>query len=269
MMTTSSTTGCTTIGEGNIGIKKQWGNAVAQVKPGFYWTIMPGLNYHELEVRERKISKSLNAYTIDQMLVSTNVSASVTPDQSSMLELYKEYGGIEQFDSSAIVPKLAADSKACFTSFGSVTMITNRDKIEGCILEKLTKSTEDHHIVINDIHIDDIRLPESYEAAITETLIASERYKQSQFELDKQNIEVQTAQAASEAGQIRADSHAYKLLTEATAEAIIIESIGLAEASAIGVMSKALSSSPNVSNYIRAKNCDGNLPEVTTNGDDK
>jgi len=84
------------------------------------------------------------------------------------------------------------------------------------------------------------------------------------FKLEKQALEAQravnTANAERDAAKARADGVAYKIETEAKANAKKIALIAGAEAKAIKQKAQALKNNPAVIDYMRAERWSGNYP---------
>ena len=98
-----------TVEEGHIGIKKRFSEAVSQVSPGLHFK-MPFIDsVTEIEVRTRKNEEKMQSSTSEQMPVTVSVSVNWTVDKTAALELYREYGGLAQFESRILDPRFRSE----------------------------------------------------------------------------------------------------------------------------------------------------------------
>ena len=259
------------VSEGHVGILKSFGKAEQQLSPGLNFKLPFIETVEELEVLQRRDVEELAAATSEQLPLQTTVSINWTVNKESALDLYVKYGGLTQFEDRILDPKLRSVAKAAIAKFSAEDLIKNRNLAVTEIQTMMTEALEDFPIVIDSPQIENILLPPRYLEAVEAKMTAHEEAKKAEFELTKQKTEAQravnTAEADRDSEKARADGLAYKRLTEAQAEAQAIEAIGKAEAEAIRQMSEALKNNPNVSEYLRAKNWNGQMPTTVMGGD--
>ena len=128
-------------------------------------------------------------------------------------------------------------------------------------------------IQIDSPQLETISLPQRYLEAVEAKMKAREEAKRAEFELSRQRTEAQravnTAEADRDAARARADGQAYRLLKEAEAEAAAIRARGEAEAAALDKINDALENNPYLSDYIRAKRWNGQLPQTMLGGSEQ
>ena len=132
-----------TIEEGHVGIIKRFGEATQQVNPGLHIKI-PFIDTVEvLEIRTRKNVERLNASTYEQMPITAEISINWTVQRSQAFELYKSYGGLDQFESRILDPKLRSAAKDALARDKAEEIIQNRSKviaqIESLLIEGMRK----------------------------------------------------------------------------------------------------------------------------------
>ena len=101
-----------TVDEGHVGIVKRFGEAKEQVNPGLHFKVPYVDSVEILEIRTRKNLEKLNASTHEQMPVTAEVSINWTVKRDQAFDLYKRFGGLSQFESRILDPKLRSATKA-------------------------------------------------------------------------------------------------------------------------------------------------------------
>ena len=252
--------------EGHVGIIKMFGRADSQLNPGLAFKIPIIQSVEEIEVRQRRNVEELSGATSEQLPLKATISINWTANKESALDLYVKYGGLIQFEERILDPKLRSVSKAAIAKFSAEQLIKDRNLAVNEIQRMMVEALSDFPIVIDSPRIENIELPPRYLEAVEAKMTAYEAAKRAEFELTKQKTEAQkavnTAEADRDSEKARADGLAYKMLTEATAEAKAIEAIGKSEAEAIRLLAAALKQNPHVADYIRAKTWNGQMPST-------
>lgn len=248
------------IPEGHVGVEKLFGKAVMQTDPGIHMKIPIVVGVERIEVRQRKNVEQLAAATQNQLPVTADVSINWTVHKSAAMELFIDYGGLDQFENRVLDPKLRSSSKAAISRFPADVLIRDRNAAVAEIMIEMTKATEGLPITINSPQLENVTLPEKYLEAIMLKEQAREGAEREKHNLEKQRLEslqkVNTADAEKQALQLQADGRAYQILTEARAEA-----------DAIGLINEQLAKSPEYISLVRAKAWDGKLPVTLLGGD--
>lgn len=253
-----------TIDEGHVGIVKRFGEATTQVNPGLHTKIPFADTVEELEIRTRKNSENLKASTFEQMPVQAEVSVNWTVIRAEAFELYKGYGGLDQFENRILDPRLRSATKDALARFKAEQIIQNRGQVIQRIEETLLAAMSEFPVKLDSVQIENLVLPQKYLQSIEtkqteKNLAAAEKHRLERQKLEAQR-EVNTAEAKRDAEKARADGSAYAIEIEAKAEAEAILVKGLAEAEAMMKKAAAIKSNKTLVEYVKAQQWDGKLP---------
>ena len=143
-----------TIDEGHVGIVKRFGEATAQVNPGLHTKVPFVDSVEELEIRTRKNAESLKASTFEQMPVTAEVSVNWTVIRSDAFELYKNYGGLDQFENRILDPRLRSATKDALARFKAEQIVQNRGQVIQRIEETLLTAMADFPVKLDSVQIE-------------------------------------------------------------------------------------------------------------------
>lgn len=248
-----------TVNEGHIGIVKRFSEAKKQVNPGLHFKLPLIDSVEEIEVRTRKNEEKMASSTKEQMPVTLIVSVNWTVDKSAALDLFKQYGGLDQFESRILDPRFRSATKDVIPQYDAEQLIQDRASAIQAIETSFIEEMKDFPVSVDNIQIENIVLPKKYLTSIEtkqteKNLAAAEKHK-----LARQNLE---AQRAVNTAKAKADG--IELIAIAEAQAIKIK--GLAEAEAITAKAKALGNNPLIVKLTEAQNWDGKLPSTMLGG---
>ena len=236
--------------EGHVAVVKHTGEAVRQEEPGLKFKTPYLENTIEFEVRERKTTRTLAGATGNQLPVTAIVSINWTVNRSAAIDLYKQYGGIEQFETRVLNPRMESAAKAAIAHFRADEIIRDRQTVVADIFKEIKSVTSTLPINITTAQLEDITLPEIYMNSILAKEKAREDAEREKHTLVQQKLiaqqEVQSAEAERDANMARADGNAYRTLKEATSEA-----------KAIALIQEQLAKSPVYVDLVRAKAWNG------------
>lgn len=255
-----------TIDEGHVGIVKRFGEATEQVNPGLHIKIPFVDSIEVLEIRTRKNVERLSASTHEQMPVTAEVSINWTVRRDQAFELFKRYGGLSQFESRILDPKLRSAAKDALARYKAEEIVQNRSAVISQIEERLLEAMKEYPVKLDSAQLENLGLPKKYIQSIEtkqteKNLAAAEKHRLDRQQLEAQR-EVNTANAKRDAAKATADGKAYAIRTEAVAEAEAIKLKGLAEAQAIQKKAEALKQSNLLVEYVRAQQWDGKMPQT-------
>ena len=248
--------------EGHVAVIKYTGKAVRQEEPGLRFKNPLLESYVEFEVRERKSQETLAASTGNQLPATAIVSINWTVNRSAAIDLYKQYGGIEQFEDRVLNPRMRSAAKAAIAHFRADQIIRDRQTVVAEIFKEIQAVTADLPISISTAQLEDIELPGTYMDSILAKEQARENAEREKHKLVQQKLEaqqtVQTADAKRDAIKSIADGQAYEVRVAAEAEAfrVLTEYTGRAE----GVALLAEQLTPEYIAYLRAQTWDGAYP---------
>ena len=249
-----------TVNEGHIGIVKRFSEAREQVNPGLHFKVPLIDSVEEIEVRTRKNEEKMSSSTKEQMPVTVNVSVNWTVDRSAALELFRQYGGLSQFENRILDPRFRSATKDVIPKYDAEQLIQDRASAIRAIETNFVAEMEGFPVSVDNIQIENIVLPQKYLSSIEtkqteKNLAAAEEHR-----LARQNLE---AQRGVNTDKAKADG----ILLVATAEAKAIKLKGLAEAEAIQAKAKALRDNPLIVKLTEAQSWDGKLPTTMLGGE--
>ncbi len=259
--------------EGHVAVVKYTGKAVRQEVPGLQTKLPIFEDYEIIEVRERKNVEKLSVATKDRLPATAEVSFNWTVNATSAIDLYKQYGGLDQFEDRVLSPRFRAAAKTAIAHYDAATIIKDRALATAEIQAELEAATASLPISITMVAFENIALPETYVASILAKEQAREDAEKENHNLAKQKLvaqqAVQTATAEADAVKVLADGDAYKVKVAADARAYEKETLATAESFRVlteytgraeGVKKLKEQLTPEYIAYIRAQSWDGKLP---------
>jgi len=244
-----------TVPEGSVGIVKRWGKVVEQVDPGFHAKIPFADSIREIEVRQRASAEDLTGATENQLPFTATVSVNWTVDKASAMQLYIDYGGLDQFETRILDRELRSTAKGALAKFAADKLIRNRNEAVSLMHSMMVEAMGEFPLTINSVQLENIILPETYLQAILSKEEAREAAEKEKHNLVKQDLEaqqiVQTADAKRDATKSAADGEAYRLVE-----------VAKAEAEAIRLVNNELSQAENFIKLRHIKQWDGKYPQT-------
>ncbi|MFS1523842.1 SPFH domain-containing protein [Microbulbifer sp. 2304DJ12-6] len=246
---------CYIVTEGHVGVVKRFGEAKGQQNPGLHFKIPFIETVEMIEVRTRKNAEKMASSTKEQMPVTVEVSVNWTVNKEAALDLFKKYGGLDQFEQRILDPRFRSATKDTIPQFEAEQLIQDRASAIQGIEHRLSEEMEGFPVVVDNIQIENILLPKKYINSIEikqteKNLAAAEEHK-----LERQRLEALRAVNT-------ADAKAKGILKVAEAEAQSILLKGKAEAKAIEAKGKALKDNPLIVKLTEAQTWDGKLPST-------
>lgn len=254
--------------EGHVAVVKHLGKADRQAGPGLQFKVPFFETTEQFEVRERKNVEEMAAATADQLPVTATVSVNWTVNKAAAKELYVKYGGLDQFESRVLDPRLRSATKAGIAKFSAAQLIRERMLVIAEIQKQIVAQTEGLPIHISNTQLENVVLPPIYMTAILAKEKAREDAKTEQHTLDKQKLvaqqKVQTAEAERDAVMAAADGEAYKLRTIADAESYRVKTEYTGRSEGVALLKAQLT--PEYIAYLRAQQWNGVLPQTMLGG---
>ena len=253
-----------TVPEGHVGIVQFAGKADRQEGPGLQYKTPFIEDVQMMEIRQRKLSEAMPAATQNQLPATATVSVNWTVNPESAIDLYRQYGGLSQFEDRVLKPRLRSASKAAIAQYPADQIIRNRNAVVLEIQNGMLDVTTSLPISVNSTQLEDISLPEAYLGAVQSKERAREEAAREQHNLEKQKLQaqqkVQTAEAEADAIEALADANAYKVERLAEAEAYRVKTEYDGRAEGVALLKAELT--PEYISYLRAQNWNGVLPQT-------
>lgn len=248
-----------TVKEGHIGIVKRFSEAKHQVSPGLHFKAPFIDSVEEIEVRTRRNEESMASSTKEQMPVTVHVSVNWTVDKSAAIDLFKKYGGLNQFENRILDPRFRSSAKNVMPKFTAEQLIQDRSeaimKIEANLIEEMAGFP----ITVDNIQIENIVLPPKYINSIE-----TKQTEKNLADAEKHKLERQRLEALREVNTADAKAQGIIKVAEAEAQSIMLK--GEAEAKAIEAKAKALKNNPLIVDLTEAQEWDGKLPSTILSG---
>ncbi len=239
--------------EGHVAVVKFTGKAVRMEDPGLRFKLPVLENKIVFEVRERKNVETLNAATANQLPVTAVVSLNWAVDKAAALDLFVQYGSLEQFEERVLDPRIRSAAKAAISRFRADQIIRERQLVVAEIQKEVLEVTSTLPVNFSNTQLEDVTLPEVYMASILAKEQARENAEREKHTLVQQKLQaqqkVQSAEAGRDANIATGEGNAARTLLEATAEAQAIE-----------LVNEQLAKSPLFIDLVRAKAWNGVLP---------
>ncbi|MFN3598767.1 MAG: prohibitin family protein [Aquificaceae bacterium] len=210
------------IPSGFVGIKRTLGKIEdTPLREGLH-VIVPLLQRVEkLEIRTRTVEftrerqNPINSLSKDGLPVNMDVAVLYKVEPSRTPRLIKEYSfDYEERIIKQIVRTAVRDAVA---EMESSTVYQERQRLQDKIRREVAKELEKRYIILEDVLLRDIRLPDSVVKAIEEKRRAYEEAQRMQFLLEKEKLEAERkkveAQGIAEANKIIAGSLTKEYLT--------------------------------------------------------
>ena len=242
-----------TVNEGHIGIVKRFSEAKEQVNPGLHFKVPFIDSVEEIEVRTRKNEEKMASSTKEQMPVTIVVSVNWTVDKAAALELFRQYGGLTQFENRILDPRFRSATKDVIPRYDAEKLIQDRASAIQAIELNFIEEMKDFPVTVDNIQIENIQLPAKYL-----TSIETKQTEKNLADAEKHKLARQNLEAQRDVNTAKAKADGIKLVAIAEAESIRIK--GLAEAEAITAKAKALGNNPLIVKLTEAQNWDGKLP---------
>lgn len=259
------------IGEGERGVVTRFGEARYLAEPGLHFKAPVIDGVKKIEIRERRTVEDLAAATKNQLPITATVSMNWTVNGDAVMQVYKDYGSLTQFQERILDPKLREASKAAIAKSNADELIRDRQAATAEIMTIMVELMANYPVTINSPQIENVALPQSYLDAVLAKEKAREDAAREEYNLEKQRLEaqqtVQTAEAERDAAKAKADGQAYRTRTEAEAQADAIRATKNAEAEGIQQVENALSANPLFVEYTRALQWNGQLPSTVMGSD--
>jgi regulator of protease activity HflC (stomatin/prohibitin superfamily) len=242
-----------TVNEGHIGIVKRFSEAKEQVNPGLHFKVPFIDSVEEIEVRTRKNEEKMASSTKEQMPVTVIVSVNWTVDKTAALELFRQYGGLKQFENRILDPRFRSATKDVIPQYDAEKLIQDRASAIQAIEASFIEEMKDFPVTVDNIQIENIQLPAKYL-----TSIETKQTEKNLADAEKHKLARQNLEAQRDVNTAKAKADGIRLVAIAEAESIRIK--GLAEAEAITAKAKALGNNPLIIKLTEAQNWDGKLP---------
>jgi len=212
---------------GTVDIVLQWGRPVRVTEPGLNFKIPYVESRHTIELRERAYTKTYESASRDPMELNVTVALNWAVNKQHVIQMYNQFGDLDQFEQRIIVPRLPDAVKAVVSGFAVNELLTKRnelrDKAKAAVLEVIPQQI----MTITGFAVTNVEFPKAYTQQIAAVQVAREAANAQEQELRKQNFKAQevfnTAKAQADATKAQADAEAYSIAIKGKAQLDVAE----------------------------------------------
>jgi len=248
-----------TVDQGERGVILRNGAITGTADPGLGFKLPIVDTVVDIDIRTRaNLYENVMAYSRDQQTAGLNVSVNYRVPADQVLNVYENYGSVENLRSRVLDRKVFDQTKNVFGQFNAVTAIQERARLVADVQMAIQNAVQGP-IIIESVQIENIDFSDAYENSIEQRMLAEVEVQKIQ-----QNAEREKVQAEIKVIQAQADADAR--VAQATAEAKAITLTGNAEAEAINARGRALRDNPTLIQLVSAERWNGVLPTTMVPG---
>lgn len=248
-----------TVDQGERGVILRNGAITGTADPGLGFKMPIVDTVVDIDIRTRaNLYENVMAYSRDQQTAGLNVSVNYRVPADQVLNVYENYGSVENLRSRVLDRKVFDQTKNVFGQFNAVTAIQERARLVAEVQMAIQNAVQGP-IIIESVQIENIDFSDAYENSIEQRMLAEVEVQKIQ-----QNAEREKVQAEIKVIQAQADADAR--VAQATAEAKAITLTGNAEAEAINARGRALRDNPTLIELVSAERWNGVLPTTMVPG---
>ena len=203
-----------TVNEGDRGVRLRLDKAVGTVEQGLYFKIPFLESVKKISVRTHSViyEKENPLTSASSDLQDVNI-ASVTNyhvDPTKVIDVYRQYETLENFEESVIRPAVRDTVKAIASGFVAGDLVTRRPEFAEKVAFTLNERLADTYIIIEQSNITDIQFSPSFTQAIEAKVTATQNAEAAKNNLEKIKFEAQQTieKAKAEAESIRIQAQA-------------------------------------------------------------
>lgn len=180
----------TIVPAGHIGVQVFFGKVYPEVLPEGLHIINPLLSVRNISVRTQEIFEHAESPSKEGLNVVLEASLLYHVNPDAAARLYQQVG--PQFDQVVLVPSFRSAIRGVTVQHESKDLYTSgRELIASQIAEDLSKTMVERGLVLEQILLRRIQLPQMVEAAINDKLAAEQHSQRMQFVLAKETQEAE------------------------------------------------------------------------------
>ena len=247
------------VDSGYVGIVTHFGKIEDKVLPAGFHVTGYFEQVHPVNIRTQIDRQQLVAFSSDiqQVTLAVAINYNITPDIANTL--WRTVGS--NYKDTLMTPRLNEDVKAVVSNYTAESLIANREKLSGEVLELLQHDIEAYGITVTTISIENIDFTDSFEAAVEAKQVATQEAQKAKTLQDQQTME---ARQDAERKKISAEASAEVIKQKADAEAYEIKAKAEAQAEANRLVAETVTDT--LIDYVQAQNWNGQLPNIYSSG---
>lgn len=247
------------VDSGYVGIVTHFGKIEDKVLPAGFHVTGYFEQVHPVNIRTQIDRQQLVAFSSDiqQVTLAVAINYNITPDIANTL--WRTVGS--NYKDTLMTPRLNEDVKAVVSNYTAESLIANREKLSGEVLELLQHDIEAYGITVTTISIENIDFTDSFEAAVEAKQVATQEAQKAKTLQEQQTME---ARQDAERKKISAEASAEVIKQKADAEAYEIKAKAEAQAEANRLVAETVTDT--LIDYVQAQNWNGQLPNIYSSG---
>lgn len=209
--------GCTQVDAGAIGVQTWFGSAQNDtLPPGLHFTHFYGVT--EMSTRTQEIKEELSVPTNEGLIAGLDVSVLFHLDSKKAVELFKNTGDDKRYKQEVLEPIIRSIVRDVVSGFKAEDLYThNRLQVAKSAVEQLKPKFEERGLVLEQVLIRDLRLPQKLKEAIETKLSMDQEAQQMAYKLRTAELEAKRkaieAQGVADAQKIIANGLTQEYLT--------------------------------------------------------
>jgi regulator of protease activity HflC (stomatin/prohibitin superfamily) len=212
---------------GTVDIVLRWGAPIRVTEPGLNFKIPYVESRHTVELRERAYTKTYESASRDPMELSVSVALNWAVNKEHVIQMYNQFGDLDQFEHRIIAPRLPDAVKAVVSRFAVNELLTKRNELRDQAKAAALAVIPQQIMTITGFAVTNVEFPKAYTQQIAAVQVAREAANAQEQELRKQNFKAQetfnTAKAQADATKAQADAEAYAIMIKGKAQLDIQE----------------------------------------------
>ena len=212
---------------GTVDIVLRWGAPMRVTEPGLNFKIPFAETRQTIELRERAYVKTYELASRDPMELTVSVALNWAVNKEHVVQLYNQFGDLEQFENRIIAPRLPDAVKAVVSRFAVNELLTKRNELRDQAKDAAFAVIPQQIITITGFAVTNVEFPKAYTQQIAAVQVAREAANAQEQELRKQNFKAQevfnSAKAQADATKAQADAEAYSIAIKGKAQLDIQE----------------------------------------------
>lgn len=201
---------CTIVPAGHVTVIDTFGSVRAEeLNSGLHWPVNPLSRRVKMDIRTKEVKESIKAPTKEGLMAGLDISILYKIDPTKADEIYKTL--CVDYANVVISPVLRNVARDVIANYGSEDLYSvNRGKIASDIAFQLREKYSQRGILLENVLLRDVSLPEEVTAAIDKKISAKQAAEEMQYVLQKEKQESERkrveAQGIADAQKIIAES---------------------------------------------------------------
>ena len=243
------------VDSGYVGIQTRFGKIEDKVLPAGFHITGWFTQVHPVNIRTQIVKNELVAFSADiqQVTLLLAINYNITPEIANTL--YRTIG--PDYGKTIMAPRINENTKAVVSNYTAESLIANREKLSGEILELLQKDLESYGITVSTVSVENIDFTDAFEAAVEAKQVATQEAQKAKTLQEQQTME---ARQDAERKKIAAEASAEVVRQKADAEAYETRVKSEAQAEANRMVAETVTDT--LIDYVQAQNWNGQLPNI-------